>query len=315
MKKQLRFDDIESLLNEIGIVVVNNAGREIACQCPFHPDSHPSFSINSENGLWICYQCGESGSLERLLEKVAGVSDPKELKKTLKHVQRATFKPASRKDAADAIAQAEKLYQEPQDPYYLYAKYSAMKDVPGWALAERYITKESATHFGIRWNKGWVVPIWAPRKTVDLTVDFWGWQFKRMDHVDNYPPGIKKSRTLFGLNVCESRTVVLVESPLDVVRMHSVGVPAVASYGAMVSSYQVSLIEAQFDRVVLALDNDQAGYDQSLKIYPMLYRKLPTERVEWPKGVKDPGDMTDKQLREVFGGTQHGSAREASAAV
>lgn len=306
MKKQsllnlTKTTDIESLLGEIGIVVVNHAGREIACQCPFHSDSHPSFSINAENGLWICYQCGESGSLERLLEKVAGVSEPKQLKAALKHVQRATFRPAARKDAADAITKGEALYTEPQDPYYLYAKYSAFHDVPGWALAERYITPESASHFGIRWNKGWVIPIWAPRKTQDIIVDFWGWQFKRMDHVDNYPPGIKKSRTLFGMNVLESRTAVLVESPLDVVRMHSVGIPAIASYGAMVSAYQISLIEAQLDRVILALDNDIAGHDQSAKLYPRFYRQLPTNMAVYPDGVKDPGDMTDKQLVEAFG--------------
>jgi DNA primase len=288
--------DVESLLDDIGIVVVN-AGREISCQCPFHTDTHPSFSINSDTGLWICYQCGRAGNLASLLETVAGVEDPEA---AVRHMKRAKFRGPVRGSPEEYIKAAEKVYAEPEDPYYLYAKYMSFGDPPEWAMAERYIWYEACAEYGIRWNKGWVIPIWSPRKPRDVTADFWGWQFKRMDAVSNYPPGIKKSQTLFGMNVLKGRTAVLVESPLDVVRMSMVGIPAVASYGAMVSHYQIGLIEARLDHVTLALDNDKAGQEQTEKIFPLLHRKLPTVLVAYPQDVKDPGDATDEQLKEMF---------------
>lgn len=290
---------IDETLEGLGIVVVQSGDREIACRCPFHHDSHPSFSMNAKNGLWICYQCGASGTLDMLIEKITGKTGDGE--PIIRHMKRATFRPAARKDAEDAIKEGEKLYTEPMDPYYLYAKYSSFGQVPEWALEERNITREAANHFGLHWRKGWIIPIWASRKTADITQDFWGWQFKREEVVNNYPPGVKKSTTLFGMNMLEEPWAVLVESPLDVVRMYSVGLPAVASYGAMVSKYQIGLLVAELDKVVLALDNDMAGEEQTIKLYSRIYRLLPTTMAVWEDGIKDPGDMTDEQLLEAFG--------------
>jgi DNA primase len=292
--------NIEELLAQLGIQVVNVGSREISCSCPFHPDKHPSFSINSETGLWICYQCGASGTLEKLIQQVAGVNEPKELKTLVRHMQRAKFRPAPRKSAEDAIKEGERLYIEPMDPYYLYAKYSSFGTPPDWALEERMINRDAAQVYGLHWSKGWIIPIWAPRKMQDIVLDFWGWQSKRLDEVNNYPPGIKKSETLFGLTHIKGRTAVLVESPLDVVRMASAGIDAVASFGAFVSKYQISLIEAKLDKVVLALDNDKVGKEQMARLYPKLRRKMPTSALLYPEEVKDPGDMSDEQLVEAL---------------
>lgn len=301
---QLKTNNTEEVLDGLGITVVQAGDREIACKCPFHADSHPSFSMNAKNGLWICYQCGASGTLDMLIEKLTGKRGSEAGLRHVKHMQRAKFRPASRKGAEDAIKQSEKLYIEPMDPYYLYAKYSSFKEPPDWALEERNISREAAQAFGIHWRKGWIIPIWAPRRVKDITMDFWGWQFKREDVVNNYPPGIKKSQTLFGMNLLKrTRYTVLVESPLDVVRMSMVGIPAIASYGAMVSRYQVELMVTKLEKIVLALDNDKAGREQMDKIYPTLYRRLPTIRPVFPEGCKDPGDFTDEQLIEVFGAT------------
>jgi DNA primase len=287
--------NLDQILEDLDIVVVNR-GREISCKCPFHTDNHPSFSINADTGLWICYQCGRSGTLAMLLQKIGGVTDPEQ---AVRQIKRLRYQPPKRPIAEHIAKEEEKIFGS-EDPYYLYAKYSMFSDVPDWALEDRNLSREAVQGFGIRWRKGWIIPIWSPRKTQDVTEDFWGWQFKRENEVNNYPPGIKKSQTLFGMNLLEGREAVLVESPLDVVRMSMVGIPAVASFGAMVSHYQVSLLEAKLDRLVLALDNDTAGNDQTEKIYPRIYRKIPTVMAVWGDEFKDPGDMSDEQLLEVF---------------
>lgn len=53
------------------LVSVKRSGSRnaVAC-CPFHKDSKPSFAINTENGLWICYACGQKGNIRSFLRRV-----------------------------------------------------------------------------------------------------------------------------------------------------------------------------------------------------------------------------------------------------
>lgn len=274
---------IESLLESVD-VQISARGREITCHCPFHKDSHPSFSINAKTGLWICYQCGRKGTLLDLLEELGG--EGTNVKEMLQEVR---YKQAARKGAAE-----EEPEPDPFSGYMLEAKYYSFRDRPPlWALHDRRLYMRSAQAYGIRWDHGWIIPIWSPEG------EFLGWQFKRLKYVSNYPPGVKKSRTLFGLDQLKSDTVVLVESPLDVVRLHRFDISAVASFGAMVSKVQLGLLQERAERIVLALDNDEEGWAQTDKIYPKLARSLPTIKAVYP--AKDPGDLTDRQIQRAFG--------------
>lgn len=54
--------------------------KEVMVSCPLHgPDKNPSMGINLEKGIYNCFACGASGSIESLFYKVTGSS----LKKTL----------------------------------------------------------------------------------------------------------------------------------------------------------------------------------------------------------------------------------------
>ena len=53
---------------------------EAQALCPFHLDTHPSFSVNLDTGLWNCFTCGSSGNWQQFLERVdpdAMVTDTK----------------------------------------------------------------------------------------------------------------------------------------------------------------------------------------------------------------------------------------------
>jgi hypothetical protein len=39
-------------------------GHKATGLCPFHPDRHPSFSANVENGVWYCHACGKGGGVK-----------------------------------------------------------------------------------------------------------------------------------------------------------------------------------------------------------------------------------------------------------
>lgn len=286
MKKTTRIEAVEDVLDALDIVVSSKGDREIACHCPFHADRHPSFSINKETGFWICYQCGEHGNLESLIKKVKEGIDPVSL-----------LRPLRRRTIGQRLRTARVEHEEPAavDPLLVQAEYESFQTPPEWALQDRLLDPGAATRYGLKWNKGWVIPVWSPE------AELWGWQFKRLDLVRNYPSGVKKSKTLFGLRETKSETAFLVESPLDVVRMASVGVEGgVASFGAMVSNAQMRLLMEHFDHIVVALDNDREGKQQGKKVYQHLNRLIPAELFEYRADVKDPGEMTRKQLVRSF---------------
>ena len=273
---------LTDVLQGLGVTVVTVGEREISAKCPFHPDNHPSFSMNALSGLWICYQCSERGTLEMLVEKVGGtVTNATELVRELKRSSIGTDGPVPTDEPV-------------VDPLMVTAEYESFGEPPEWALESRSFDAGTARAYGVRWDRGWVIPIVYPGG------DLGGWQFKRMDLVRNFPPAVKKSRTLFGLGQLSGGTVVLVESPLDVCRLAQAGVDAVASYGAFVSEEQIRLLLDAADRVVLALDADAEGRRQTDAIWQRLARAVPTAIASFPDGCKDPGDMTDEQVRRTF---------------
>lgn len=57
----------ETLFSELDKVKSTATGY-IAC-CPFHDDSHPSFSFSGEKPVWNCFGCGEKGDWIEYLQK------------------------------------------------------------------------------------------------------------------------------------------------------------------------------------------------------------------------------------------------------
>ena len=68
--------DLASLLQSAGIQIKSAGEREITGKCPVHvrvtgrEDRSPSWSINAESGLWICFSCGARGTLTMLMAEL-----------------------------------------------------------------------------------------------------------------------------------------------------------------------------------------------------------------------------------------------------
>lgn len=146
---------------------------------------------------------------------------------------------------------------------------SAFTEVPRLPLEARGLLVESSTKYGIRWDEragNWIIPIREPRTNTLL-----GWQEKGFSHryFNNRPVKVKKSGSLFGYEHYTGGDMIVVESPLDVVRLSSIGIDgAVATYGAIVSAAQFNLIRGA-DRIIFAMDNDDAGKASSQSLLRM----------------------------------------------
>ena len=59
--------NIKSILDKYEIAIYTERTNHYDCCCPIHRDKTPSFSINKENGLWICRSGCGTGNLITLI--------------------------------------------------------------------------------------------------------------------------------------------------------------------------------------------------------------------------------------------------------
>ena len=281
--------DLAGVLMELGVDVRRSNGREISGCCPVHEkrtgraDGSPSWSMNAETGLWICHSCGAKGTLASLVSELTGNPD------SVAAVNQLLIE-----TGINRLTAPDRVEYKPDVDWVSYSRY---EHPPLNELVKRNLDPDVALAHGIKWNvikKAWVIPIVSPLG------ELMGWQEKGYNYFNNEPTGVKKSATLFGIERFQSRTAVLVESPLDVVRFASSfgGMQALAAFGAHVSKEQMTLLATVADRVIIALDHDKAGTESA----KTLLKSLPRFRdgIYWldysKTDAKDIGDMTDAEV-------------------
>ena len=256
----MTIDEMKDLLERLNIPVTGVNGGEVGARCPGHfdrtgkQDRNPSWSINAATGAHRCWSCGFRGSLQFLVSYVGGI-EVEEVSEWVKTNSKALTMAFERMlNSQDFVEEKIEVLEES-----MLALYTTP---PAHVLKARGITLEAAQQCEVLWDprkECWILPIREP-----IANSLWGWQEKAFigRWFRNQPEGVKKSRTLFNINRY-SGPMVLVESPLDVARLASVGVyGGVAAMGALVSKDQLLCIE-NADKLIVALDNDDAGHKAS----------------------------------------------------
>lgn len=288
-------DDLVTVLEDLGVDVFKVHGDEINGKCPVHykvkgrESTRNSWYLNIDTGLWHCFTCGARGNLSQLLSELA--ADPG----VLWNAQSIIITQGLRR-----LTPEESNY----DPYVredldwnTYFKFPAL---PQSIIDFRKFDPEVALRFGVRWNpdvKASTAPIVSPLGELR------GWQEKKAGWVNNVPEGVNKSTTLFGIERAFGSTALIVESPLDVVRFHSVyggsDINCVSSFGANVSDKQINLLAERFDKLIIALDNDKAGVAETKRLVKLMPSFRGGPAFFWnyaPDDPKDIGEMTDGQI-------------------
>ena len=244
--------DVFGALQAMGIDA-EEAGNEAKALCPNpeHHDSRPSWSCNLDTGEHHCFACGFGGSFMFLVGKMLG--------KTRGDAE-SWIRERKIQDAAAGHV-GPRVVTRQQAPAMSEADMWRFTEPPAHARAERGLTLNACTMYDVRWdaeNDLWITPV------RDKHGRLLGWQEKNARHFNNRPRHLVKSGSLFGWErLPPGGTALLVESPLDcpfTVHGCPAGVVPVSSYGASVSAEQVALLRSRAGRVILALDNDEAGW-------------------------------------------------------
>lgn len=280
--------DLATVLQTAGVELTRISEREITGRCPVHirtvgrEDRSPSWSINASSGLWICFSCGARGTLSSLLRELSG-DESISAQQFLINAGMQRLTSSGESEEVPVLVNRDAFFQ--------------FERVSNRRCAGRNLDPDIVHRFGVRWNpqhKSWAIPIISPLGQLQ------GWQEKKPGWVRNYPVGVKKGLTLFGVERVRSSTIVVVESPLDVVRFAGVfdKPNAVASFGATVSYEQMRLLTHIANRVIIAMDNDEAGMAANKYIYKCL--DTPRRGLRWWNyngcSAKDIGEMTDDEI-------------------
>lgn len=267
----MTLDDMEETLARLGIEVISTRGDEIQASCPAHiqrtghEDHNPSWWINAITGAHICFSCQFKGGLQSLVSYVQGI-DYEEAKDWIN---------SEDKNLSAALVRATKPKQVFQEVTYITeSMLSAFVDPPASALKVRGLNADVAKHYDVLWDSrhsNWITVIRDP-----YTNKLLGWQEKgaHSRFFRNYPTGVQKSSALFGYQQYNGGDMIVVESPLDVVRLASVGITGgVSTYGSLVSMVQFNLIRSA-TRIIFAMDNDDAGRASSATLSTLCHQMM-----------------------------------------
>ena len=89
MSDRSQIDEIKERLDIVSVVQeyvpsLKKSGRNYFAVCPFHQEKSPSFSVNSEMGLFKCFGCGEGGDVIKFIERIEGLDFPHALENAAK---------------------------------------------------------------------------------------------------------------------------------------------------------------------------------------------------------------------------------------
>lgn len=282
--------DVLGSLEELGLQVHKITTDEAWARCPGHlekvgrEDGHPSWSVNINTGLHSCMSCPYRGNFVGLVKDLLEVD----------HSEAAAWV-----RARGALAYVERKLApvvEKERPKVNEAALALFIPPPLSACSSRLLSQDACAHYGVLWDPKrdmWITPIRDPD-----TGELRGFQEKNERHFRNRPSDVAKSTALFGLNAFTGSTAIIVESPLDVPRLLTVGIAGgMSGYGVGVSAFQMSLLMEVSDHIVLALDKDDDGRAKTSELLETYGSRHRLSVFNYARTrVKDPGEMTSDEI-------------------
>lgn len=278
--------------------------------CPKHGDRNASMRINVVKGVFMCHGCHIHGGMTRLARLVGQ-----------------TWRPGSQQEMSLAMLQAKltTLRKGVDDRTVRILPESALLryQLPtSYWEDTRGFTPETVAAFDLGYdpiNDCVTIPVrnvhgellGFTRRFLDFDPDLdLGNDSKYKD-----PKGFRKADNLFASWMAaadESPSLVIVEGPLDAIKVWQAGHAAVAQYGSYITPRQIRLLkQLGAIEIILFYDNDNGGRgaveyakgwerdETGARVYDPthdLRKHFIVKRVSYRCSAKDPGEMSDRQI-------------------
>lgn len=300
-------DELRSQLSANGIQLLHtmrDTPDNIQVCCPYHKDGQerrPSAGIKKSDGIFHCFSCGETHTLQEMIshcfgryDDVVGAFGWEWLLKNFLTVSVEERKPIelnlsrTREENATLYISDEEL-----DKYRVYHPY----------MWKRKMTPEVVEIFDIGYDKA-TNSITFPVRDIHGKCLFIARRSVATKFF-NYPAGVEKP--VYGLYELSRygqyiKEVIICESMIDAIYFWTVGKYAVALNGLGNELQFKQLKEMQCRKFILCTDSDDAGMKARSRIRKNIRNKMITEYV-LPEGRKDANDCTPEELlnlREIF---------------
>ena len=303
--------DVRELVFEHLDGVRESSGDELTAVCPWcgRPPEH--FYINGITGRYICFGCNEKGgSVAGVIAEVMGIPilsvQRMLIKRSVKFgTPRRKEEPRGLLNRVRALRGHESDDDEEVD-FELPSEFVQVFDGHKWRmptyLLERGFTRRAARRFGVgfcssgRYVGRIVLPIVCPAGRSFTARDTTGYQKRKYIN----PPDAKHGRLLYGWYEADDSRLnqavrVIVEGPLDVMRLWQYGLRAYGIFGNRISPGQLALLRSwpRSTIVVVMLDpGEEEGAAQVAQQSAILFPEVRIGRL--PGGV-DPGASTRVQ--------------------
>jgi len=286
-------EQVKRVLSGSGINIESEIDSDFIIFCPFHGNHRtPAGEVDKTSGIFFCFSCHKACDLIELIMHTSG---------------RTYFEAARyiKSKETNSTIEQEIDRQLNVEPEFIEFDEFTVKRLNSTALesprAMRYfngrlITEESVKKFQLGYSDKRdmvTIPVHSPD---GLCVGFVGRSVEGKEFKNS--PKLPKSKTLFNLNrVKTSRTVYVVESSFDAIRLDQCGMPAVATLGASVNTTQIELLQKYFNDIIVIADNDEAGGNMKTRLVEKLGSRVTV--VQLDKQYKDIGDMDDDSIKNL----------------
>ena len=316
---------IETVIAAYGITL-RPAGQALVGRCPFHADhGRPNLHVYPATQSFYCYRCHIGGDVIRFVEQIEGVdftaavqrlTDTNALMPSV-HRPPCTSSKRRRLDDAERVVLAAavdvyhaSLLADPAALAYLHARGLSLDTLRRYRLG--YVQgRELLPHLRqqglsvaaarcvelLRHNREFlhrriVIPAFQKGQPV--------WLIGRALHGNPNAPkylGLPGAKPLLGWDEARHETeVYVVEGPFDWLTLRQWGLPALALVGTHASPEALQLL-TRFERVYLALDNDDAGRAATEKLLMRHGRRAVPVYLHDVKDVADLAPHTDGRAR------------------
>jgi DNA primase len=318
--------DAMAILQDLcGVEEIIESGDELihSCKLPFgmhsNGDQNPSASLNRKTLLFNCFTCG-GGSIFWLVENIMDISFNQAVDSIKKYT---THSITSYDNFVERMKETLIQTRHPEKfdmPYYSdgilepWIQTTSYMDSRGISQEVQKEMKTGLKSNELEWvnYNGSFQQVSVSRAIIPhfFNNQLVGWQGRKLSE-DPRVPKYKNSKhfpkawTLYNYdNLDKDEELIVVESPMSVLKLKSLGITNVVStFGASISSYQIGLIR-QFQEVCVWMDGDSAGRKASSYLSSCLSKTnmvtILEEDNEDPASVDDPLDYLLNQRKNLL---------------